>query len=198
LYVYLRRRGFDQHQSEEYVQGFFAWTLEKEALAKADQDRGKFRSFLLTSLKNFIANEHDRARALKRGGGKKPLSLDFTNGEGQYALEPAHDLTPDKLFDRSWALELLNAVMKRLETQFEEAGKAREFSLLKDYLTVKKGDVSYCHIGAKLDMSEGAVKVAVHRLRKRYLEVLRAEIAETVTSENGIEQEIQDLFAALS
>ena len=198
LYVYLRRRGFDPHQSEDYVQGFFAWTLEKDALGKADRDRGKFRSFLLTSLKNFVANEHDRAQALKRGGGKTPLSLDFTNAEGQYTLEPAHDLTPDKLFDRSWALELLNAAMKRLETRYDEAGKAQEFSFLKEYLTAKKGDVSYREVGARLHMSEGAVKVAVHRLRKRYRELLRAEIAETVTSEDRIEEEIQDLFEALS
>ena len=149
-------------------------------------------------MKNFVANEFDRAQALKRGGGKKPLSLDFTNAEGLYTLEPAHDLTPDKLFDRSWALEILNAVMERLETKYDEAGKTHEFSHLKEYLTAKKGDVSYREAGVELGMSEGAVKVAVHRLRKRYRETLRAEIAETVTSEDGIEQEIQDLFTALS
>ena len=198
MYVYLRRRGFDPHQSEEYVQSFFEWILEKETLNKADESRGRFRAFLLTSLKNFVANEHDRAIALRRGGRTKALSLDFTNAEGQYTLEPAHDLTPDKLFDRSWAAEILSAAVRRLSEQYDEAGKSREFSVLKNYLTVKKGEISYREVGAGLDMSEGAVKVAVHRLRRSYREVLRAELAETVTSEDGIEAEIQDLFAALS
>ena len=198
LYAYLRRRGFDPHQSEDYVQAFFAWTIEKLTVGKADRERGKFRSFLLTALKNFVANEHDRAMARKRGGADKSLSLDFTDAEGRYALEPAHDLTPDKLCDRSWGLAVLDTVMTRLEAEFDTADKAALFAGLKAYLIAQRPQVSYRETARALNMSEGAVKVAVHRLRKRYRELLRAEIAETVASEDGIEQEIQDLFAALS
>ncbi len=136
--------------------------------------------------------------ARKRGGADKSLSLDFTDAEGRYALEPAHDLTPDKLFDRSWALAVLDTVMTRLEAEFDTADKAALFAGLKAYLIAQRPQVSYRETARALNMSEGAVKVAVHRLRKRYRELLRAEIAETVPSEDGIEQEIQDLFAALS
>ena len=198
LYAYLRRHGYDTHLAEEHTQAFFARLLEKRGLRLADPKQGKFRSFLLAALKHFLANELDRARALKRGGGHKVLSLDFENAESQYALEPAHQLTPEKLFERSWALTVLDRTMTRLQAESTGAKKQKLFDHLKVYLTAKKSLVPYRDVADKLDMSEGAVKVAVHRLRKRYRELLRDEIAQTVANEGQIDEEIRDLFRVLS
>lgn len=198
LYAYLRRQGYDTHQAEEYTQAFFARLLEKHDLRLADPKRGKFRSFLLAALKHFLANERDRAQAKKRGGGRKVLSLDFETAESQYALEPGHQLSPEKLFERSWALTVLERTMTRLQAESAGAKKRKAFDLLKVYLTGERSSASYRDVAAKLDMTEGAVKVAVHRLRRRYRELLRDEIAQTVTAEDQIDEEIRDLFAALT
>ncbi|MHC4461828.1 MAG: RNA polymerase sigma factor [Planctomycetota bacterium] len=198
LYAYLRRQGYNSHQAEEYTQAFFARLLEKHGLRLADPKRGKFRSFLLSSLKHFLADERDRTRARKRGGGRKVLSLDFENAESQYALEPAHELTPEKLFERSWALTVLERTMARLQAKSAGIKKRKLFDHLKVFLTVKKSSVPYREVAAELDMTEGAVKVAVHRLRQRYRELLRDEIAQTVTTAEQIDEEIRDLFAALA
>ena len=198
LYAYLRRQGYDSHQAEEYTQAFFARLLAKHGLRLADPKRGKFRSFLLSSLKHFLANERDRARAQKRGGGRKVLSLDFENAESQYALEPSHQLSPEKLFERSWALTVLEHTMARLQTESAGTKKRKLFNHLKVYLTAKKSSVPYHNVAAELDMTEGAVKVAVHRLRQRYRELLRDEIAQTVATAEQIDEEIRDLFAALA
>ncbi len=198
LYAYLRRQGYDSHQAEDYTQAFFAGLLAKGGLRLADPKRGKFRSFLLAALKHFLANERDRAQAQKRGGGRKVLSLDFENAEIQYALEPAHQLSPEKLFERSWALTVLERTMTRLQAESAGAKKRKAFDLLKVYLTGERSSVSYRDVAAELDMTEGAVKVAVHRLRRRYRELLRDEIAQTVTAEDEIDAEIRDLFAALA
>jgi RNA polymerase sigma-70 factor (ECF subfamily) len=198
LYAFLRRHGYHSHQAEEYTQAFFARLLEKHGLRLADPKRGKFRSFLLAVLKHFLADERDRTRARKRGGGRKVLSLDFENAESQYALEPAHELTPEKLFERSWALTVLDRTMARLQAEVTTTKKQKLFDHLKVYLTAKKSSVPYRNVAAELDMNEGAVKVAVHRLRKRYRELLRDEIAQTVTTEEQIDEEIRDLFKALS
>ena len=197
LYTYLRRQGYDSHQAEDYTQAFFASLLAREGLRLADPKRGKFRSFLLASLKNFLSNERARARAKKRGGGRKVLSLDVENAESQYALEPRDELSPDKLFERSWALTVLARTMAHLQAEATSTNKQKLFDHLKVYLTAEKSSVPYRDVAAELDMTEGAVRVAIHRLRRRYKELLRDEIAQTVTSDDQIDEEIRDLFTAL-
>ena len=197
LYVYLRRQGYDSHRAEDYVQAFFAGLLAKHGLRLADPKRGKFRSFLLASLKHFLSNERARARAKKRGGGRKVLSLDFQNAESQYALEPRDELSPEKLFERSWALTVLDRTMARLQAEAISTNKQKLFDHLKVYLTAEKSSIPYRDVAAELDMAEGTLRVAVHRLRRRYRELLRDEIAQTVTSDDQIDEEIRDLFAAL-
>jgi len=198
LYVYLRRRGYDNHQAEDYTQGFFAGILERKGLQKADPKFGKFRSFLLASLKNFLADEWDRDRAQKRGGDRKVLSLDFNAAASRYAQEPEHKLSPEKLFERSWALTVLCRAMDRLKAESTVSNKQQLFDCLKIYLTAEKDAVPYKDVADKLNMTKGAVKVTVHRLRRRYRELVRDEIAQTVTTEAQIDEEIRDLFAALA
>jgi len=198
LYAYLRRHGCNWHQAEEYTQAFFARLLEKHDLRQVDPKRGKFRSFLLASLKHFLANERARARAKKRGGGRHRLSLDFEKGESQYTLEPAEKLTPEKLFERSRALTVLAQTKARLQAEGTTAKEKKRFEHLKGYLTADKNSVPYQGVATQLDMTEWAVKVAVHRLKKRYRELLRDEIAQTVTDKDQIDEEIRDLFAALA
>ncbi len=197
LYAYLRRHGNDSHQAQDYTQAFFTALLDKGGLGLADPKRGKFRSFLLASLKHFLSNERARARAKKRGGGRKVLSLDFENAESQYALEPRDELSPEKLFERSWALTVLDRTMTRLQAEAIRTNKQKLFDFLKVYLTAEEGSVPYRDAAVELDMTEGAVRIAVHRLRKRYRELLRDEIAQTVTSDDQIDEEIRDLFTAL-
>jgi len=198
LYAYLRRRGYDSHQAEDYTQGFFAGILERKGLQKADPKYGKFRSFLLASLKNFLADEWDRDHAQKRGGDKKVLSLDFDAAASRYDQEPEHLMSPEKLFERSWALTVLIRAIDRLKAESAVSDTQQLFDCLKIYLTAEKGTVPYKNVAAKLNMTDGAVKVAVHRLRRRYRELVRDEIAQTVTTEAQVDEEIRDLFAALS
>jgi RNA polymerase sigma factor (sigma-70 family) len=197
LYAYVRRRGHEADEAQDFTQAYFARLLEKNDLAAADPGRGRFRSFLLTSLKHFLANEWDRARAEKRGGGRSLLSIDFGTAEERYRAEPSHDLTPEKIFERRWALVLLENVLARLHDESVQAGKTDSFDRLKGSLTGEQTAVTYGQLAAELNMSEGAVKVAVHRLRRRYRELLRAEIEETVADPQEIDQEIRDLFSAL-
>jgi RNA polymerase sigma-70 factor (ECF subfamily) len=197
LYAYLRRHGCNSHQAQDYTQAFFTALLAKGGLDLADSRRGKFRSFLLASLKHFLSNERARARAKKRGGGRKALSLDFENAESQYALEPRDELSPEKLFERSWALTVLDRTMARLEAEAVKTNKKKLFECLKSYLIADKSSASYRNVAEELDITEGAVRVAVHRLRKRYRELLRDEIAQTVTSDDQIDEEIRALFTAL-
>jgi RNA polymerase sigma-70 factor (ECF subfamily) len=197
LYAYVRRRGHDADEAQDFTQAFFARLLEKNDLAAADPGRGRFRSFLLASLKHFLANEWDRARAEKRGGGRFVLSIDFRTAEERYRAEPSHDLTPEKIFERRWALMLLENVLARLHDESAQAGKMDSFDRLKGFLTGEQAAMTYGQLAAELNMSEGALKVAVHRLRRRYRELLRAEIEETVADPEEIDQEIRDLFAAL-
>jgi RNA polymerase sigma-70 factor (ECF subfamily) len=198
LYAYLRRHGNDAHQSEDYTQAFLAFLLDKHGLRLADPKRGRFRSFLLASLKNFLSNERARAAALKRGGGRKILSLDVENAERKYALKPREELSPEKLFARSWALTVLDRTMDRLGAEAAHAKKPELFEKLRVYLTADKNSAPFREMATELDMSEGAVRVAAHRMRRRYRELLRDEIAQTVTTEDQIDQEIHDLFAALA
>ena len=198
LYVFIRRQGYTNQQAEDYTQAFFCRILEKKVLGMADSKRGKFRSFLLSTLKNFLADEHDRARAQKRGGGRKILSIDFKGAENQYTLEPADTLSPEKLFDKSWALTVLDRTMTRLKTELSSQGKQDLFDHLKIYLTAGKSAISYRDKAAQLDMTEGNIRTAVHRLRRRYRKLLRDEIAQTVTNEGQIDEEIDELFNALA
>ena len=198
LYAYLRRHGFDAQKAEDHIQAFFTCLLEKRGLRLADPKRGRFRSFLLTALKHFLANERARAQAQKRGGDRKILSLDIENAENQYIREPCNELSPEKLFERSWALAVLDRTMVRLQAGAVAVKKEEHFDCLKMYLTAEKNAIPYNEVAARLKMTEGAVKVAVSRLRRRYRDLLRDEIAQTVTTEELINEEICDLFAALA
>lgn len=198
LYAYLRRRGYDTHQAEDLTQAFFAHILEKKDLQTADPKYGKFRSFLLVRLKYFLSDQRDRAQAKKRGGGKNVLSLSIQNAEGQYALEPAIHLSPEMLFEKSWALTILERTMGRLEAEMAEKNKQKLFDCLKVYLTTDKDVIPYQDMAAELKISEGSVRVAVHRLRRRYRKLLWDEIAQTVGDEDQIDEEIGCLFAALA
>jgi len=196
LYAYLRRRGSAPAQAEDLVQGFFARLLEKDALAMVDRERGKFRSFLLASLQNFLANEWDKSRAAKRGGGAEIVALDALEAEARYAAEPVDSMTPERVFERRWALAVLDQVLARLREDYAQRDQAEIFAALEHVLTAGDGE-SYGEIGRRLGMTESAVKVAAHRLRRRYRELLREEIAQTVSQPDLVEEEIKQLLASL-
>lgn len=188
LYAYVRRLGHDVHNAQDLTQGFFERLLEKNYLELADPRRGKFRWFLLTAFKCFLANEWDRGRTLKRGGGKEIIPLDALTAEQRYALEPADTLTADQLYDRRWALDLLARVRKQLRDRY--AGKSDRFERLEQYLPGGDPPPEYAETAAALKLSEDAVRQEAHRLRKRYGELLRAEIASTVAQPDEIDEEI--------
>jgi RNA polymerase sigma factor (sigma-70 family) len=195
LYAYARRRVADANEAEDLTQEFFARLLEKNALARASPERGRFRCFLLTAMKNFLANERDRANAQKRSG-RGRLSLDRYAAESQLRLEPGHDLTPERAYERQWALTLLEVVMGRLQAECAAAGKARHFELLKAAITGER-QAPYAAVAAQLGVSEDAARQAGHRLRKRYRELLREEVAHTLADPGDVEEEIRCLFEAL-
>lgn len=195
VYAHVRRRTPDQHKAEDLTQAFFARLLEKNDLAAADPARGRFRTFLLSACQHFLANQHDLETAVKRGGGVLPRTIDFGDGEARFTREPADPVTPEADFERRWALTLLDQTLNELRTEYAEGGKEKLFDVLKGTLT---GDgAAYRELGVKLNLTEGAVKVAVHRLRQRYRDKLRAVIAETVDTPADVDDEIRDLFAAL-
>lgn len=198
IYAFVRRQGHNPHDAQDLTQEFFARLLEKNYLADADRARGRFRSFLLASLKHFLANEWDKANAQKRGGGRAPVSIDAAAAETSFGAELADRLSAEKIFERRWALSLLDQVLRRLREEYTRDGKEKQFAQLKSTLTEASRSVPYGEIAARLATSEGAVKVAVHRLRRRYRELLRAEIADTVAGADEVEDEIRNLFAALS
>ncbi|HUE69957.1 MAG TPA: sigma-70 family RNA polymerase sigma factor [Pirellulaceae bacterium] len=197
LYAFVRRRGYGADEAQGLVQEFFARLLEKESVAAADPARGKFRSFLLSSLNHFLANEWRRERAQKRGGERPILSLDFQHGESSLAIEPAHDLTPEKLFERRWALTLLTQALARLRDEYAASGKLPLLERLQPYLAGDRDAAPYLELARELGMSDGAVKVAVHRLRRRCRDILRDEIAQTVAGPEEVDEELRDLFEAL-
>lgn len=197
LYAYARRKGNRHEDARDLVQSFFANLLEKNGLAIADPDRGKFRSFLLSALKNFAAKQWRAETTQKRGGSIPHLSLDYSDGEKRYLCEPEDSLTPDKIFERKWAITILDSAMAKLADEQVAADKKNRFDLLKMYLGGDKNRVPYADLADRLNISAGAVKVAVHRLRSRYRELLRNEIADTVADPNNIDEELQDLFVAL-
>ena len=196
LYAYLRRDGRGAEDAADLTQGFFARLLEKSILRRADPKRGRFRSFLLTSMKHYAANERRAARAAKRGGATVVQSLDPESAETRYRREPADDSTPEQLFDRRWALSLLETVLQRLRQEYVARGKSELFDRLKPLLTGDKS-VSLRDLGRTLDMDEGAVKVASHRLRKRYREMLLGEIRQTLDDPDEAADELRCLFSAL-
>jgi DNA-directed RNA polymerase specialized sigma24 family protein len=198
LYAYLRKGGYDTHLAEDYIQAFFLRMLEKQYLSKVEQNRGKFRSFLLVALKRFVADQHDLAHAFKRGGGQKRLSIDIEFAEGKYALEPVSDLSPERIFEKSWALAVLEHTMAHLKAEFTDMNKQKLFDCLKVYIGGELKSVPYRKVAADLNMTEDAVKAAVYRLRKRYRQQLRDIIAQTVTTHEQINEEIQDLFVAIA
>ena len=198
LYAFVRRLGHSAPDAEDLVQSFFAVCLEKNYLGAAEQAKGRFRSFLLMALKRFLANEWDKARAQKRGGTHTTVSLDVLTAEQRYALEPADSLSADKLFDRRWALTLLDQVVTRLQDEQAAMGKADQFEQLKECITTAGRGVPYVEIAARLGTSESAIKVAVHRLRQRYRELLQEEIANTVAAPAEIEDERRHLLMALA
>jgi|HubBroStandDraft_1064217.scaffolds.fasta_scaffold99494_2 RNA polymerase sigma factor (sigma-70 family) len=198
LYAFLRRTGQSPHDAEDSVQGFFAVCLEKNYLAAADEAKGRFRSFLLLALKRFLGKERDKARAGKRGAGQELIALDSLTAEQRYALEPAEHLSADKLFERRWALTLLEQVLSRLRGEQAASGPRDAFEQLKEFLLAGGRGTPYAELAARLGTSEGAVKVAVHRLRQRYRQLLEEEIANTVTSPEEAEDERRYLLAVLS
>jgi len=200
LYAYVRRLGHSPHDSQDLTQEFFARLLAKNFLAGVDESRGRFRSFLLASFKHFLANEWDKARAQKRGGGQIPISIDAASAETSChcLFEPADPATAEKIFERRWALTLLEQVLRRLREEYAASGRTQLFEQLKPTLTEASRTVKYAAIAEQLGTTEGAVKVAVHRLRHQYRELLRAEIAETVSKPEEVEDELRNLFAALA
>jgi RNA polymerase sigma factor (sigma-70 family) len=197
LYAYVRRRGHETHEAEDLTQEFFLRLLAKNCLAGVDRRKGKFRAFLLASLKHFLANEWDRCHAEKRGGGQTAISLDALKAESRYQLEPAHNLTPERLFERQWAIAVLDRVLARLQAEFAAEGKQAAFERLKPFLAAGRHSGGYAQVAAELEMTEGAVKTAVHRLRRRYRQLLRDEIAQTVAGPEEIDEEIRYLLATL-
>lgn len=195
LYAFVRRKGYDVEDAQDLTQGFFARLIEKGSLKHAHRERGKFRAFLLASLKNYLANEWDRAHAAKRGGGKAILSLDFQGAEGAYQCEPIDALTPEKIYERRWLMTLIHQTMDRLGIEYREAGKGPIFEKLNGLLTGEGPAVPYKDLAEELGMSQGALKVAVHRLRKRFGALLRAEISETLSVGEDVEAEIRHLFS---
>ncbi len=193
----IRRKGHDPNAALDLTQDYFARLVEKPVLAAADRRKGRFRAFLLTDCVHFLANAHDRAVALKRGGGRTFVPIDSGAAEGRYGAEPGHDLTPERLFERAWALTLLAAVFDALRREYESQGKLDGFEELKIVLEEGTGAVRYAEIAARLGTTEGAVKVAVYRLRKRYKSLLREQIAATVDDPAEVDDEIRALFDAL-
>jgi RNA polymerase sigma factor (sigma-70 family) len=197
LYAFVRRRGYGVADAQDLTQEFFSRLLEKRFLDSLDRTKGKFRSFLLAALEHFLAKEWRRANAQKRGGGKVIFSLDDDTAETRYASEPADALTPEKIYERRWAMTLLEQTLARLREECISSDKTRLYELLKGSFSGERNELSYAAIAAQLGTNEGAIKVAAHRLRRRYGELLREEIAQTVDNPEKIDEEVRCLFAAL-
>ncbi len=198
LYAYVRRRGYAKEDAEDPTQTFFVRFLEKNYLEGLSAERGRFRAFLLASLKHFLANEWDKSQRQKRGGGVTLLSLDWQTADTQFQIAATAEPSPEQAFDREWALALLACVIERLRAECAAENDDRLFAVLKPFLTVGKGAIPYPQAAAELGISEGAVRTAVHRLRRRYREVLRDEIAQTLSDPANVAEEMQALFSAFS
>lgn len=194
-FAFIRRMGYSAHDAEDFTQAFFAKLLEKDSLIVADREKGKFRTFLLTVLKRFLANETERKQAKKRGGGQTIVSIDQSAAETRLDLPAARRMEPDVFFERQWALTILEKVIDRLKQEYAVSGRARLFEALKDCLARDPSAQPYADIAAQLRLTEPAVKMAVSRMRGRYREILRSEIADTVENPDDVDDEIRHLFA---
>ncbi len=197
LYAYLRRQGHSATEAEDLTQAFFTRIIEKKLLTSADSNKGKFRSFLLASLKNFTINENDKSRTQKRGGQHHIIMIDQLSAEARYHSEPADMLSPERVYEQRWAWAVLDQVMVNLRERYRQRGEEKLFDALKGTLTTTADTSSYSQIADDFDMSVQALTVAVHRLRKRFRDTLRSEIAQTVSDESLIEDEIQYLLSCL-
>ena len=198
LYAFVRRVGNSAADAQDLTQGFFAYLLEHHLVARADPQAGRFRSFLLGSLKHFLAHEHERATALKRGGGQPVFSLDQFDPEERYALEPSDPATPESIFDQRWALQQIENALSRLRADYASSERGALFDLLKDYVWGDKNALTLAEIAVRLDLTEEAIKKSVQRLRQRFRDCLRAEVAQTVATPDQIDDELRHLRAALS
>lgn len=198
VYAFIRRNGYDQDQAQDLSQAFFALLLEKNYLGDADRRRGKFRSFLLTAVKHFLANEWDRSHAVKRGGGQFPISIDSVAAETWCAPAVIEGTTPESVFERRWALSLLDHVLGKLRAEFAAAGKASQMDSLAVFLDVDFDDAHYEKVAEQMGMSVGTLRTAVHRMRRKYRQLLREEIAETVSTKEEVDEEIRFLISTLS
>lgn len=198
LYAFLRSHGHAAEDAQDLTQAFFARVLERRALTHADPARGRFRAFLLASLKNFVANERDRDRAKKRGGGTSVVPLEIETAEGRFQLEPVTHETPERVFDRRWALILLDHAVRQLQAEMTRAGRDGQFDHLKEFLVGEDPRATYAATASALGMSEGAVRVAVHRLRRRFGALVRHQIAQTVSSSAEIDDELRHLWSSVS
>jgi len=198
LYAFIRRRGHGKADAEDLTQAFFARLLAKNFLETVASEKGKFRAFLLASLKHFLANEWDKTQAQKRGGGEMPLSLDWQTADTKFQVAATNVPSPDQAFDREWALALLAKVIERLQQECAADGKAKLFAQLKVFLTAGKNEAAQSAIARSLGLEEGAVRVAIHRLRKRYRILLREEIAQTLADPAQVDTEMQALFGAFN
>ena len=197
LYAYARRRVGFVHKAQDLTQEFFARVLEKEYLRAADREKGRFRTFLLTMFKRFLSKEHERSEAQKRGGGRQVFSWDWESAEALYCREPVDDQTPDLIFERRWALTLLDRALTALGDEYVGKGKQAFFEECRSFLAGDSGTPAYAEVAERLAMSEGALKVAVHRLRQRYREILKSEVAATVAEASEVDDELRVLLAAL-
>lgn len=195
LYAYIRRAGKAPEDARDLAQGFFLDLFERDTLAQADPSRGRMRTFLLTALKRFLAKQHRRDTALKRGAGRLPVSIDERDAEGRYLAEPADVDTPERQFERGWASALFDRTLGRLREHFEQTGKAANFDVLKEYLAKDESSQSYAQLATQLDMSEGAVGVAIFRMRKRFRTLLREEIEDTLADGESFDEELRHLHA---
>jgi RNA polymerase sigma-70 factor (ECF subfamily) len=198
LYAFIRRQGRSADEAEDLTQAFFAALLEKEFLAATAPEKGRFRTFLLLCVKRFLANERDYRLAQKRGGGRPLVPIHRDEAESRYSSEPAVNETPERIFERRWALALLERVLARLEEEYCQSGKASLFARLKVCLVADAAPDRHSAVAADLGLTAGAVKVAVHRLRRRYVELLRSEVARTLEHTGDVEEEIRALFRALA
>ena len=198
LYAFVRRQGYGPEDAQDLTQEFFARFLAKESVRLADRERGKFRSFLLISLKHFLVNERARARTTKRGGGTTQIPLDQLTAENLYSRELAHEMTPETIYERSWALAVLDQVRARVAAEYAADGKTERFAQLENFLPGEKSELTYAEAASRLGVAEGTVKSDVHRLKRRFRELLRAEIAQTVASPADINEELRHLISVVS